>query len=79
MIVFCSQDTRRSYAKVQNLLLKAANHVYYQKELQFVLSFYGSDFDSFKLSTQLEIFSQSFETAEEVPSLASFGIAHLLR
>ena len=60
------QPGYKTYAKVQTLLLKAAKSVDYQEELQFVLSFYGSDFDTLQLSTQLEIFSQSFKTAEEV-------------
>ena len=66
----------KTYAKVQTLLLKAAKSLDYQEELQFVLSFYGSDFDSLQLSTQLEIFSQSFKTAEEVTISDIFGFFH---
>ena len=47
-----------------------------QEELQFILSFYGSDFDSLQLSTQLEIFSQSFKTTEEVTLSDIFGFFH---
>ncbi len=56
----------KTYSKAHTLLLKAARSVDYQQELQFVLSFYGSDFDFLQLSTQLEMFSLSFKTAKEV-------------
>jgi hypothetical protein len=51
---------------VQALLLKAAASQPYEEELRFVLSFYGSDFDSLLLSTHLEIFSQNFQPVREV-------------
>lgn len=76
------QPGYKIYAKVQTLLLKAAKSINYQEELEFVLSFYGSDFDSLQLSTQLEIFSQSFKTVEEVTLssiLSFFRIVHLHR
>ena len=44
------------------LLLKAAASEPYDEELQFVLSFYGSDFDSLLLPTHLELFSQTIES-----------------
>ena len=67
------QPGYKTYAKVQTLLLKAAKSLDYQEELHFVLSFYGSDFDSLQLSTQLEIFSQNFKTTEEVTLSDVFG------
>ena len=48
------------------LLLKAAASEPYDEELQFVLSFYGSDFDSLLLPTHLEIFSQTIESRGKV-------------
>ena len=46
----------KTYKKVQELLLKAAAAKSYEEELHFVLSFYGSDFDSILLPTHLELF-----------------------
>ena len=50
------QPGYNTYGKVQALLLKAAASQPYEEELRFVLSFYGSDFDSTLLSTHLQIF-----------------------
>ena len=44
---------------MQALLLKAAMSQPYEEEMKFVLSFYGSDFDSLLLPTHLEVFSQA--------------------
>ena len=60
------QPGYKTYGKVQVLLLKAATSQPYKEELSFVLSFYGSDFDSLLLSTHLEIFSQTFQQDKEV-------------
>ena len=48
------------------LLLKAAASEPYDEELQFALSFYGSDFDSLLLPTHLEIFSQTIKSRGKV-------------
>ena len=61
-----NQPGYKSYAKVQALLLKAAAAKPYEEELRFVLSFYGSDFDSMLLPTHLEIFSQNFQAEGKV-------------
>ena len=61
-----NQPGYKTYGKVQALLLKAAASAPYEEELHFVLSFYGSDFDSLLLPTHLEIFSQSFPTHSNV-------------
>ena len=55
-----NQPGYKTYANVQALLLKAAASEPYEEELRFVLSFYGSDFDSLLLPTHLEIFSKTF-------------------
>ena len=54
------QPSSFSLCNVQALLLKAAAAEPYEEELRFVLSFYGSDFDSLLLPTHLEIFSKGF-------------------
>ena len=55
-----NQPGYQTYANVQALLLKAAGVQPYQEELQFVLDFYGTDFDYLLLPAHLEIFSNSF-------------------
>ena len=55
-----NQPGYKTYGNVQALLLKAAAAQPYEEELRFVLSFYGSDFDSLLLPTNLEIFSKGF-------------------
>ena len=64
MSALTSPVTRR--ANVEALLLKAAAAQPYEEELQFVLSFYGSDFDALLLPTHLEIFSRNFQAEREV-------------
>ena len=54
-----NQPGYKTYANVQALLLKAAASEP-NEELRFVLSFYGSDFDSLLFPTHLEIFSKIF-------------------
>ena len=56
----------KTYGKLQALLLKAATSKPYEEELQFVLSFYASDFDPLLLPTHLQIFSQTFKPDGEV-------------
>ncbi len=49
------------YQNLEELLIKAANSKDYSSEMEKVVSFYGDDFESKEqLSTQLEIFSSSF-------------------
>ena len=55
-----------TYAHVKALLLKTAAGQRYEEELQFVLSFYGSDFDALLLPTHLEIFSTNFQAEREL-------------
>ena len=55
-----NQPGFKTYEKVQTLLLKAAAGQSHDEEMQFVLSFYGSDYDPLLLPTQLELFSQTF-------------------
>ena len=68
------QPSYKTYAKVQNILLKAATSQPYEEELRFIVSFYGSDINSFLLSTHLDIFSQNFEQATKVtfPDVVDF-------
>ena len=58
-----------TYKNLEELLIKAANQKDYHTELQKVVSFYGSDFDEYELSAQLEIFSSSFPTPGETITL----------
>ena len=61
-----STNLYKAYANVQALLLKAASVQQYQEELQFILVFYGADFDSLLLPTHLEILSNSFPAEGKV-------------
>ena len=51
----------KAYSKVQG-----ARSEDYSEELQFVQTFYGSDFDPVQLSTHLELFSKVFYLSEKV-------------
>ncbi len=71
LITSCIEDRYnqpgfKTYEKVQTLLLKAASKESYDEEMQFVLYFYGSDFDPLLLPTHLELFSQHFSKEHEV-------------
>ena len=71
LIVLCIEDHfnqpgYKTYCKVQTLLLKAAASEPYENELQFILSFYGTDFDVLLLPTHLQILSQNFQADCEV-------------
>ena len=48
------------YRNVQDLLKNAAKGNLYQSELEFVLNFYGSDFNDEQLKTQLQVFTANF-------------------
>ena len=63
LITFCidyrfNQWGYKMYEKVEMLLLKAAASKPYVEELKHVLTFYGDDFDSLQLSTELEVLSK---------------------
>ena len=47
------------YQKLEEVIIKAANKEDYTKELEEIVSFYGNDFDTDELSTQLDIFSSN--------------------
>ena len=59
-----NQPGYKTYANVKALLLKGAAAQPYEEELQFVLSYYGPDFDALLLPTHLEIFSGIFRRNE---------------
>ena len=69
-----NQPGYKTYAKVQNLLLKAATSQPYEEEMRFIVLLYVSDFNSFLFSTHLEIFLQIFEQATKVtfPDVVDF-------
>ena len=48
------------YQKLEEVIIKAANKEDYTNELEEIVSFYGNDFDTDELSTQLDIFSSNF-------------------
>ena len=60
------QPGYKTYGKVQTLLLKAAASETYDEELEYVLSFYCSDFNSLLLPTYLEIFCQAIKSNERI-------------
>ena len=62
----CNQPGYKTYANIEALLLKAAAKQPYEEELQFVLSFCGSDFVAMLVPKHLEIFSRNFQAEQEV-------------
>jgi len=60
-----NQPGYRIYCNLENLLLKAANRDEYTAELQFVLDYYGSDFDCSLLTTHLQLFTTSITMIED--------------
>ena len=71
LIISCVSDRfdqpgYKTYSKVQNLLLRAARSEDCSEELQFVQTFYGSDFDPVQLSSHLKIFSNVFHQSRKV-------------
>ena len=59
LIISCITDRfdqpgYRIYNKVQDLILKAAKQQDYQTELDFIIDYYGDDFDAALLKTHLE-------------------------
>ena len=49
----------KMYRNLQELLLKAAKKKCYDEEYDFVVNFYGDDFNSTLLKSQLEVLSSS--------------------
>ena len=47
---------------VQELILKAAKQQDYQTEFDFIIDYYGDDFDAALLKTHLEIFSANMQS-----------------
>ena len=79
MIINCiknrfEQPGYKVYRQLQDLLLKAARHEEYTAEFDFVTKFYGSDFNSHLLKTQLEVYSGTFEQSVQVTLEDIFSI-----
>ena len=71
LIISCITDRfdqpgYRIYHKVQDLILKAAKQQDYQDELDFIINYYGDDFDASLLKTHLEIFSTNMQCEGDV-------------
>ena len=49
------------YSRVEDLILKTMNHADYRLDFEFVTDFYGSDFDAYRLESQLEVFAAMFD------------------
>ena len=65
LIISCIRDRfnqpgYRTYRNLQELLLLAVNNKDYHNEFQFVVNFYGSDFDTNLLQTQLQILATNY-------------------
>ena len=60
-----NQSGYRIYCNLENLLLKAARKDDYSAELQFVLDYYGDDFDCSLFETHLKLFTISINTTED--------------
>ena len=61
-LIICGIQTQpgyQVYCKLENLLLKAANKVNFDEELQFVTEFYGDDLNIDQLRLHLDIMSQN--------------------
>ena len=55
---------------VQDLILKAAKQQDYQTELDFIIDYYGNDFDVALLKTNLEIFSANMQSEGQDATLS---------
>ena len=67
LIISCITDRfdqpgYRIYNKLQDLILKAAKQQDYQTQLDFVIDYYGDDFDAVLLKTHLVIFSANMQS-----------------
>ena len=60
-----NQPGYRIYCNLENLLLKAVSSDDYTDELQFVLDYYGDDFDHSLLATRLQLFTTSINATED--------------
>ena len=63
---------------MEALLLKTAIGQACEQELDFVNSFYGSDFDADQLTTHLEIFSKSFQQKNPGRSTGSVAVTDII-
>ena len=66
------QKDFRTYAILQELLLKAARNESFEEELKEVVEFYESDFDASLLRSQLSIFS------EDIPDIKDINFSDVL-
>ena len=69
-----NQPGYRIYCNLENLLLKAASKDDHSAELQFVLDYYGDDFDCSLLETHLELFTTSISITEDSNQLTLLDI-----
>ena len=67
------------YSRCEEVLLKAAKGEDYEDELAQVCEFYGSDFDAFTLSTQLQTLSAQFCVSTSRDSLLLADIVAFFR
>ena len=75
-----NQPGYRIYCNLENLLLKAASNDDYTAEFQFVLDYYGDDFDCSLLRTHLELFITCINTTEDNNQLTLLDIkSHVSR
>ena len=66
------QPGYQTYRNLQELLLKAARGQDFHKEFEYVVDFYGSDFQSSQLDTQLQHLSTHFKSCGAKQSAVSF-------
>ena len=69
-----NQPGYRIYCNLENLLLKAASKDHHCADLQFVLDYYGDDFDHSLLETHLELFTTSINITEDSNQLTLLDI-----
>ena len=65
------QPGYQTYKNLQELLLQAARGQDYHKEFEYVVNFYGSDFESSQLDTQLQHLSTHFKSCSAKQSAVS--------
>ena len=66
------QPGYQTYKNLQELLLRAARGQDYHNELEYVVDFYGSDFESSQLDTQLQHLSTYFKSCSSKQSAVPF-------
>jgi len=73
------QPGYQTYKNLQELLLQAAHGQDYHKEFEYVVDFYGSDFESSQLDTQLQNLSTHFKSCAKQSTVSFKDVCDYLK